>query len=162
MKKSMQVVGTVHCGKPRYWLDGEEVHPENGQVACDRVLVKGAFIYRETEDGPEKSGYASAFLDASEYAGKWRENCGEVTLDVVTTTVERLRSATTGREYDSFSVSEGEYDPGSLTFVEREKPSDRAAAFLARCKKQWSRFPKVIPTEVEDDTDDSSEDIANA
>lgn len=162
MKETMQVVGTIHCGKPRFWLEGEEVFARDGAVACNRVLIKGAFLYREEEDGPVKSGYASAFIDAEEYATKWRENCGEVTVDVVTTTVEHARSATTGREYDNFTVSDGEYDPGSLTFVEREKPSDRAAAFLARCKKQWSGFPKVIPTKVEDDADDSSEDIANA
>ena len=160
MKKTMQVVGTIHCGKPRYWLDGEEVHSENGSVACDRVMINGAFLYRETEDGPEKSGYASVFLDAGEYASKWRENCGEVDIDVVTTTVERLRS-TAGHEYDNFYVSDGEYDPESITFIEREKPTDRAAAFLARCKKQRAGFPKVIPTEAED-CDDSSEDIANA
>ena len=160
MKKTMQVVGTIHCSKPRYWLDGEKAEPENGQVACDRILIKGEFIYKETDDGPEKSGYASVFLDADEYAAKWRENCGKVTIDVVTTTVERIRGAS-GREYDNFSVTGGEYDPESLTFVEREKPSDRAAAFLARCKKPWSGFPKVIPTEVET-KDDTSEDIANA
>ena len=81
-------------------------------------------------------------------------------VDAVTTAVERLRSAA-GHEYDNFSVTDGEYDPESLTFVEREKPSDRVAAFLARCKKQWSGFPKVIPTEAET-KDDTSEDIANA
>ena len=160
MKKTMQVVGTIHCSKPRYWLDGEKAEPENGQVACDRILIKGEFTYKETDDGPEKYGYASVFLDADEYAAKWRENCGKVTIDVVTTTVERILGAS-GREYDNFSVTGGEYDPESLTFVEREKPSDRAAAFLARCKKPWSGFPKVIPTKVET-KDDTSEDIANA
>ena len=160
MKKTMQVVGTIHCGKPRYWLDGKKVDPENGQVACDRVLIKGAFLYKETDDGPEKSGYASVFVDASEYAAKWQENCDEVTIDVVTTAVERLRSEA-GHEYDNFYVAAGEYIPESLTFVEREKPSDYVAAALARCKKKWSGFPKVIPTEVETE-DDTSEDIANA
>ena len=160
MKKTMQGVGTIHCGRPRYWLGGKEVSPDNGQVECDRVLIKGAFLYKETDDGPEKSGYASVFLNAEEYASKWRENCGEVTIDVVTTTVESIRSAA-GHEYDNFSVADGEYDPESLAFVEREKPSDRAAAFLARCKKQWAGFPKVIPTETGTE-DDTSEDIANA
>ena len=160
MKKTMQVVGTIHCGKPRYWLDGEEVNPENGQVACDRILIKGAFLYKETEDGPEKSGYASVFVDASEYAAKWKENCGKVTIDVATSIVNHYHSVT-GHEYDCFAVKGGEYDPESLTFIEREKPSDYVAAFLARCKKPWSGFPKVIPIETETE-DDTSEDIANA
>ena len=160
MKKTMQVVGTIHCGKPRYWLDGEEVNPENGKVACDRVLIKGAFLYKETDDGPEKSGYASVFLDAEEYAAKWCENCGEVTIDVVTTAAERIRGVS-GHEYDNFSVTDGEYILESLTFIEREKPTDYVAAALARCKKQWAGFPKVIPTEAGTD-DDTSNVIANA